>query len=392
MKVLDPFAGYRLASGHPIFHLSLFCGSFVATHFGTDALEIVNDSFYLLRWAHFLLFSLAICSGIAKIDSAAREDDDTEKGQYRDSIYKIFGRVCDTLAVFMYQACIFYVQMNISNVASVCVTESDGTGIDCSLGAPKSNLMAWLYIEMYCFYLYMASAIVYIVYHQMVEGVCCKKQESESDMAKTITDFLEYAYPNIIWFAFNFVLVMMPLVCLVKLNPNAENLDIDGNSRSYTVLMIVVCIANLVQFLLRPQIYHIKKKTRLYKEAKDAGGTGADSAPAPAKTGLGGMLGALKKKKDDKAPEYQLEKDLIKGDRHYVWMEFVFNGERLWVWWINLAAYVAVVITYFCMPGHEIIYSMYLPLDMLINLSKAVYFFWNYFFDLQAKKKKEELV
>ena len=29
MKVLDPWAGYRLASGHPIFHFSLFVGSFV---------------------------------------------------------------------------------------------------------------------------------------------------------------------------------------------------------------------------------------------------------------------------------------------------------------------------------------------------------------------------
>lgn len=29
MKVLDPWAGYRLASGHPIFHFSLFLGSFI---------------------------------------------------------------------------------------------------------------------------------------------------------------------------------------------------------------------------------------------------------------------------------------------------------------------------------------------------------------------------
>ena len=78
-------------------------------------------------------------------------------------------------------------------------------------------------------------------------------------------------------------------------------------------------------------------------------------------------------------------------DHHYVWMEFSFNSDRLWVWWINLAAYVAVVTTYFCVDGHEIIYSMYLPLDMLLNLSKAVYFFWNYYLDIQEKKKKEEL-
>lgn len=28
MKLLDPFAGYRLACGHPFFHVALFTGSF----------------------------------------------------------------------------------------------------------------------------------------------------------------------------------------------------------------------------------------------------------------------------------------------------------------------------------------------------------------------------
>ncbi len=31
MKLLDPFAGYRLASGHPFFHVALFAGSFLVT-------------------------------------------------------------------------------------------------------------------------------------------------------------------------------------------------------------------------------------------------------------------------------------------------------------------------------------------------------------------------
>lgn len=33
MKVLDPFAGLRLASGHPIFHISLFVGSYAAEYY-----------------------------------------------------------------------------------------------------------------------------------------------------------------------------------------------------------------------------------------------------------------------------------------------------------------------------------------------------------------------
>ena len=29
MKLLDPFAGVKLATGHPLFHISFFIGSFI---------------------------------------------------------------------------------------------------------------------------------------------------------------------------------------------------------------------------------------------------------------------------------------------------------------------------------------------------------------------------
>jgi len=28
MKILEPFAGYKLASGHPFMHMAMFCASF----------------------------------------------------------------------------------------------------------------------------------------------------------------------------------------------------------------------------------------------------------------------------------------------------------------------------------------------------------------------------
>ena len=37
MKLLDPFAGYRLASGHPFFHIALFIGSFMVGVCGKDS-------------------------------------------------------------------------------------------------------------------------------------------------------------------------------------------------------------------------------------------------------------------------------------------------------------------------------------------------------------------
>ena len=306
------------------------------------------------------------------------------RDEHRDSVWKIFARICDTLSVFIYQAAIFYVQVSVCNLESVCV---DGS---CSLSAPSDPLMAWLYIELFCFYTYMASFMGYIAYHQLVQGVCFKKHEN-SDMQKTITDFVEYEHSNMIWFAFNFVLVVMPIIAVVSLNAKTENLDIAGAQMSYTSLMWVVCAANFVQFCVRPQIYRSVKKTKLFEEAKKTGARLTSQA-----SGLAGLLSGAKKpeEEEDESDSRVTEKKLVReGDEyHYVWMEQVFNDERMWIWFLNLAAYTAILVTYLTVEGHELIYTMYLPLDMMINAMKAFLYFWHYAKDHREKAKKQELV
>ena len=63
----------------------------------------------------------------------------------------------------------------------------------------------------------------------------------------------------------------------------------------------------------------------------------------------------------------------------------------MWTWILNLVAYIAVITTYFCVDGHEIIYSMYLPLDMILNLSKAVFYFCNYYLDIKERAKQKQM-
>ena len=151
--------------------------------------------------------------------------------------------------------------------------------------------MAWLYIEMYCFYIYMFATVLYIAYYQLIEGVIFNKQEEQSDMNKTINDFIEYAHTNLIWFSFNTVLIVMPLVCILILNGKAESLDIQGAQMSYTSLLSIVCLANLLQFALRPRLYKYEKKSQLYTMKPE-------EKAAPAKVGglggLGSMLGSIK--------------------------------------------------------------------------------------------------
>ena len=122
MKVLDPFAGYRLASGHPIFHLSLFICSYLAENIAKhQPSQSIETSFWVLRWSHCLLFSLACVSTWAKMDSDLDEKDQSikmsmedvafekAKSRHRDGVFKLAGRVFDTISVFTYQGAIFFV-------------------------------------------------------------------------------------------------------------------------------------------------------------------------------------------------------------------------------------------------------------------------------------------
>ena len=126
MKNLDPFAGYRLASGHPIFHLSLFLSSYIAESYQRhDSIAEAETAFWILRWAHFLLFALAILTIFATKDSDIPNKETDEKSSeeeiareqmeiiHRDSVWKLLGRICDTISVFSYQGAIFYVQMSV---------------------------------------------------------------------------------------------------------------------------------------------------------------------------------------------------------------------------------------------------------------------------------------
>ena len=238
MKVLDPFSGYRLASGHPIFHLSLFAGSYVTDHYAKAGSNIddydgyLETTFVTLRWAHFWLFMVSILSFLSTLDSEVSDPIEEEnmkekekklaemKERHRDSVWKLFARFIDTLCVFGYQGVIFYVQLEVYNNAMICGTNG------CALASPKNVFLLWLYIEIFCFYLYMLSTVFYIAFYQLVEGVCLKKKSDESDMVKAIQDFLKYSSDNLTWFAFNFVLVMMPVLCMYMLNPLGDFLNV----------------------------------------------------------------------------------------------------------------------------------------------------------------------
>ena len=146
MKLLDPFAGYRLASGHEFFHLALFVGSFWVLAFGVENFEAspsIKHAFDLLRWGHFILVVFSLIEIVltrpsaippkseAEIEAPPTEEEKemaNDKLYHRDGSKKLFARILETCAVFIYQGAIFYAQMVLADElidcsASTCVVK-----------------------------------------------------------------------------------------------------------------------------------------------------------------------------------------------------------------------------------------------------------------------------
>ena len=72
MKTLDPFSGYRLACGHPFFHVAFFVCSYIVSPFGLEEKtsdDEISSLFILMRWSHFFLVSLSVLVALLQIPS-----------------------------------------------------------------------------------------------------------------------------------------------------------------------------------------------------------------------------------------------------------------------------------------------------------------------------------
>ena len=167
MKLLDPFSGYRLASGHPFFHLGLFVCSWFVPFTGKDDIhstEKIEHCFILLRYAHAVIIFSTVIEYFLSQPSAIHNKAHTKVRdiKHRDSHKVAFASTLDIMSVFMYQGIMFYCQMVLSE--EIWVKVDDGVSVHYSLHAIDSNRMTWLLIEAACFYCYMLSAMTYILY------------------------------------------------------------------------------------------------------------------------------------------------------------------------------------------------------------------------------------
>ena len=126
----------------------------------------------MLRWGHFILFTLSMLEYWANsaTDVPDKADEDAEANQdkdqhlenvkliHRDGSRKLFARILATLSVFVYQGTVFYAQMQLANNLLEKIPGSSKY----TMKSIKGNRMIWLVIETACFYLYMVAAMIYI--------------------------------------------------------------------------------------------------------------------------------------------------------------------------------------------------------------------------------------
>jgi len=73
-----------------------------------------------------------------------------------------------------------------------------------------------------------------------------------------MTDFITYASINLTWFAFNFVLCCLPLLCIF-LQSDTENLIFENKTASYAPIVYTLLGMHVVHFACKLKIYKIEK-------------------------------------------------------------------------------------------------------------------------------------
>lgn len=170
MRCREPFQGYKLSSGHPLFHLAYIIGAYFATFhvLGYDAAK-AHDSYPVLKQlilAHILvpLFNLLsfVCDRYG---------------------WNVMEKSFDIISIFQYQATIFIAQHYQMNSAP----EKKMDGIN-----------TWFIIEILSFYGYILSAVIFVVQSTVRSTLGWRVKHPDSSKF----DFIAFHRKDLDWAAF----------------------------------------------------------------------------------------------------------------------------------------------------------------------------------------------
>ena len=177
MRLREPFSGYKLSSGHFMFHMAFLLGSYYADNYVINPSNNgpgAKDVLFQLNLAHILVPVFTFCSIICNY---------TE--------WQVLEKVFDIVSIFQYQATIFYAQFYQMN----CKTNK------------LEGLNLWFIIEILSFYGYIMSAIWFIFESRIKSSLGWSNKQNVKDRYKY--DFINYHRKDLDWLAFVTILCMV---------------------------------------------------------------------------------------------------------------------------------------------------------------------------------------
>lgn len=81
----------------------------------------------------------------------------------------------------------------------------------------------------------------------------------------------------------------------------------------------------------------------------------------------------------------------ISFEDHYKEMRRVFDRSWPWMWLVHTLIAVGCFAAFIIIPGRELVYALYIPLDLLLSFGRAAFFWYNYYLDNLRKEDKKKL-
>ena len=229
----------------------------------------------------------------------------------------------------------------------------------------------WVIIETFTFYIYMGAAVVFIFQFQMKSLIF---NTPNSDISKSVKDFLSYSAINLTWYSMNFCLVGLPPVLIFVMNTAHHGQTFEDRDGSYQKLMYWIWGIHIFQFCFNSRIYVLKHSKEDDK----------DDYQSASVLGTSNIMDSLvQASKDDEADE---DKKFP-----YKYMEREFYVDRMWIWGVQALSYIGITYFYMKTDGKELAYAIYIPLDMAIFVSMSAFFAYYYQQDKRKKELEEKL-
>lgn len=75
----------------------------------------------------------------------------------------------------------------------------------------------------------------------------------------------------------------------------------------------------------------------------------------------------------------------------YRFLKRQFYGGCCWLWYLQAALYIGVIYFYFTIPGEELVYAIYIPLDVLLTISLGVFYYATYLAEKKRAMQEEQM-